>query len=399
MKTGKQENRWVLPDGIEELLPEQSFILETLRRELLDSYSRWGYELITPPFLEFLDSLLTGTGRDLDLSTFRVTDPVTGRQMGLRVDMTPQAARIDAHILKSELPVRLCYLGTVLRSTARGFSGSRAPIQTGCELFGHAGMESVLEVIELMMETIRITGVRDVYLDLGHVMIFRNLVAQAGLDANDELRLFDAMQRKANTEIAELLDDMQISGAIRDMLAALSGLNGSVDMLERARKELSQASDQVQSAITELSQLASLLRRDYPEIPVHIDLAELRGYHYHSGIVFATFTNGYGEEIARGGRYDGIGKVFGRSRPATGFSADLSTLMDLSAALPKSGDMNSIMAPAGDDADLRAAISQLRTEGERVIHELPGQDGLPKDYGCSRELVKQGDNWTVKDII
>ena len=398
MNTGKQENRWVLPDGIEELLPEQSFILETLRRELLDSYGRWGYELITPPFLEFLDSLLTGTGHDLDLSTFRVTDSVTGRQMGLRADMTPQAARIDAHILKSELPVRLCYLGTVLRSTPQGFSGSRAPIQAGCELFGHAGMESVLEVIELMMETIRITGVRDVYLDLGHVMIFRNLVEQAGLDVDDELRLFDAMQRKANPEIAELLDEMQVSGAVRDMLATLSELNGSADMLDRASKVLSQASDPVQSAIAELTQLVALLQRDYPDLPVHIDLAELRGYHYHSGIVFAAFTTGYGEEIARGGRYDGIGKVFGRSRPATGFSADLSTLMDLSASLPEPGDMESIMAPAGDDADLRVAIRNLRSEGERVIHALPGQGGKPQDYGCSRELVKQGDSWTVKSI-
>ncbi|HED16124.1 MAG TPA: ATP phosphoribosyltransferase regulatory subunit [Gammaproteobacteria bacterium] len=398
MNTGKQHNRWVLPDGIEELLPEQSFILETLRRELLDSYSRWGYELITPPFLEFLDSLLTGTGHDLDLSTFRVTDPVTGRQMGLRADMTPQAARIDAHILKSELPVRLCYLGTVLRSTPQGFSGSRAPIQAGCELFGHAGMESVLEVIELMMETIRITGVNDVSLDLGHVKIFRSLVDQAGLDTDDEMRLFDAMQRKANPEIEELLDEMQVSGTVREMLGALSGLNGSAAMLDQAEKVLAQAAEPVQSALAELKQLVALLQRDYPDIPVNIDLAELRGYHYHSGIVFAAFTAGYGEEVARGGRYDGIGKVFGRSRPATGFSADLSTLMGLSVFLPVSDDMDSIMAPAGDDADLRVAIINLRTEGERVIHALPGQNGKPQDYGCSRELVKQGDNWTVKNI-
>lgn len=398
MKTGKQENRWILPDGIEELLPEQSIILETLRRELLDSYSRWGYKKITPPFLEFLDSLLTGTGHDLDLSTFRVTDPVTGKQMGLRADMTPQAARFDAHILKSELPVRLCYLGTVLRTMPQGFSGSRAPLQTGCELFGHAGIESVLEVVELMMETIRITGVRDVYLDLGHVKIFRSLVKQAGLDADDEMQLFDAMQRKANTEIAELLDEMQISGAIRDMLVVLPRLNGNAEMLDQAKIELAQASDQVQSALAELTQLVSLLQRDYPELPVHIDLAELRGYRYHSGIVFAAFTTGYGEEIARGGRYDGIGKVFGRSRPATGFSADLSTLMDLSVSLPELPEMNSIMAPAGDDADLRAVIRGLRSGGERVVHALPGQAGSPQDYGCNRELVKQGDNWTVKNI-
>jgi len=398
MNTGKQQNRWVLPDGIVELLPEQSLILEILRRELLDNYSRWGYELITTPFLEFMDSLLTGTGHDLDLTTFRVTDPVTGRQMGLRADMTPQAARIDAHILESELPVRLCYLGTVLRTTPQGFSGSRAPIQAGCELFGHAGMESVLEVIELMMETIRVTGVKDVYLDLGHVKIFRSLVDQAGLDTDDEMRLFDAMQRKANPEIAELLDELQVSGVARDMLAALSGLNGGADMLDQAGKVLSQASEAVQAAIDELKQLVVLLQRDYPDIPVHIDLAELRGYHYHSGIVFAAFTTGYGEEIARGGRYDGIGKVFGRSRPATGFSADLSTLMDLSASLPGPGDMNSIMAPAGDDADLRDAINKLRSEGTRVVHALPGQGGTPQDYGCSRELVKQGDSWVVKSI-
>ncbi len=399
MNTGTQQNRWVLPDGIEELLPDQSVILETLRRALLDSYSRWGYEQIMPPFLEFLESLLTGTGHDLDLSTFRVTDPVTGRQMGLRSDMTPQAARIDAHIMKSDLPVRLCYLGTVLRTTPQGFSGSRAPIQAGCELFGHAGMESVLEVIELMMETLRITGVRDVYLDLGHVMIFRSLVAQAGLDADAEMGLFDAMQRKANPEIGELLDEQQIGGAVRDMLTILPELNGNADILEKARTALSEAPDPVQAALTELSQLVNLLQRDYPDLPVHIDLAELRGYQYHSGIVFAAFTTGYGEEIARGGRYDGIGEVFGRSRPATGFSADLSTLMDLSASLPDATDMNSIMAPAGDDADLRTAIKNLRAEGERVVHALPGQSGVPKDFGCNRELVKQGSDWTVRDII
>ena len=388
-------DRWLLPDGLEELLPEQAEVLERLHRELLDTYRRWGYQQVVPPLVEFIESLLTGTGHDLDLSTFRLTDPVTGRQMGIRADMTPQAARIDAHALKREHPVRLCYLGTVLRTRPEGFSGSRAPMQVGCELFGHAGPESVLEVIELMLETLRVTGIGDVVLDLGHVLVYRGLARQAALDEDAEARLFDILQRKANPELETLLAELALTAPVANMLRALTGLNGDVGVIARAREVLAGAGEQVSTALDELEQVAALLARDHPEVALHVDLAELRGYHYHSGIVFAAFKPGYGEEIARGGRYDGIGRVFGRDRPATGFSADLRTLIHLSDQLPEPATGLGILAPPGDAAELREAIRELREAGEVVVHALPGAPDDPHLYGCNRRLVRTDGGWQV----
>ena len=219
-------DRWLLPEGIEEVLPEQAKRLEQLRRTLLDTYESWGYDLVMPPLIEYLESLLTGTGNDLDLQTFKLTDQLTGRLMGVRADMTPQVARIDAHQLNRETPTRLCYMGTVLHTRTDGFAGSRSPLQVGAELYGHAGIESDVEVISLMLETLAKSGVAAPFVDLGHVGIYRELVKQAGLDREQEATLFDSLQRKANTEIAEYLKDWKLDSKIASAIAALTDLNG-----------------------------------------------------------------------------------------------------------------------------------------------------------------------------
>ncbi len=319
--------RWLLPDGIDEVLPPQAERLEHLRRRLLDLYSRWGFELVMPPFIEYTESLLTGTGNDLDLQTFKITDQLTGRLMGVRADITPQAARIDAHRLQRETPVRLCYLGTVLRTRADGFAGSRSPLQVGAELFGHAGIESDIEILALMIETLEVTGITDIHLDLGHVGIFRHLARQAQLDGSQETLLFEALQRKARPEIEEFLRLTHLPAPMRRLLSALPELNGGAEVLDLAATQLAAAQPEVHAALNDLRAIVAALDRLAPQVTVHIDLAELRGYRYQTGAVFAAFIATHGREIARGGRYDDIGKIFGRARPATGFSADLKTLI------------------------------------------------------------------------
>ncbi len=390
-------DRWLLPEGIEELLPEQTALLERLRRHVLDCYRSWGYELVMPPFIEYLESLLTGTGEDLDLQTFKITDAMTGRTMGVRADMTPQAARIDAHQLRRDEPVRLCYLGTVLRARPEAMGGSRAPLQVGAELYGHAGVESDLEILELMLETLALTGVRDAHVDLGHVGIFRGLMAQADLGADFEAELFDALQRKAVPEVRQLLSGRPMDDALRAMLLALADLNGGAEVVAQAREALKAAAAPVQAALDELERMAALLARRQPEVPLHFDLAELRGYNYQTGIVFAAFVPGHGQEVARGGRYDDIGRIFGRARPATGFSADLKTLVALSSALPRSDESRPIFAPADDEGGLQAKVRELRAAGERVICGLPGQHGGAEEMGCDRILARRDGTWMVID--
>jgi ATP phosphoribosyltransferase regulatory subunit len=387
----------LLPDGIEELLPEQAARLEQLRRELLDLYRGWGYQLIIPPFVEYLESLLTGTGHDLDLSTFKLIDQMSGRLMGLRADMTPQAARIDAHRLQGDAPRRLCYLGTVLHTLPTGFSGSRSHMQVGAELFGHSGADSDVEVLALMLETLRLTGVQDMHVDLGHVGIFRGLARDANLETEQESELFDAVQRKAVPEIESLLAGLDVSTAKRERMAALAGLAGGEEVLDEARARLSGAGDAVDDALDNLAEIAGGAKRRLDGVPIYFDLAELRGYRFHTGVVFAAFVADHGEEIARGGRYDSIGKYFGRARPATGFSTDLRTLMALSARRWPASP-GSILAPGGDDAALVEKIAALRAAGEVVVHELGAQKGTPGDMGCDRRLVRNGAEWALENI-
>lgn len=387
-------DRWLLPEGIEEVLPEQAKRLEQLRRTLLDTYDSWGYDLVIPPFIEYLESLLTGTGNDLDLQTFKLTDQLTGRLMGIRADMTPQVARIDAHQLKQDTPTRLCYIGTVLHTRNDGFAGSRSPLQVGAELYGHAGIESDVEVMTLMLETLAISGVDNPFVDLGHVGIYRELVKQAGLDKEQEATLFDSLQRKANTEIAAYLNEWKLDSTIATAIASLTSLNGDESILSEAKSTLKNAGAGVLNALDELTNVAGLLKSRLPGVKVHFDLAELRGYHYHTGTVFAAYVAGRGQAVAQGGRYDDIGEVFGRARPATGFSTDLKTLLSLSTY--KNNQVAAIYAPADNDTDLQSIIAELRQQGEKVICALPGQTGDAKEMGCSRELVKDGSKWKVK---
>ncbi|MEJ1353949.1 MAG: ATP phosphoribosyltransferase regulatory subunit [Candidatus Sedimenticola sp. (ex Thyasira tokunagai)] len=384
---------WLLPEGIAEVLPPQAQTLEKMRRELLDLFYCWGYELVMPPLIEYLESLLTGTGGDLDLRTFKVTDQISGRTMGIRADITPQAARIDAHQLRRTTPTRLCYLGSVLNTRSSGFSGSRSPLQVGGELYGHAGVESDHEIISLMIQTLQQAGLKDLYMDLGHVGIFRGLSRQAGLDKQQEHALFDTLQRKAVPEIESLLSEFDIAENTRRMLAELPHLSGD-DALIRAREVLADANEDVISALEQLERLSSLLAERRPELPVHYDLAELRGYHYHTGVVFAAFVPGVGEEVARGGRYDDIGRVFGRARPACGFSADLKQLFQL-CTVEDDKQVTGILAPLSEDPALRNKIDELRSLGHRVINVLPGQSGGPREMGCGEILEKQGDDWVV----
>jgi ATP phosphoribosyltransferase regulatory subunit len=392
-----EPDRWLLPEGIDEALPAEAERLEAYRRRLIDLYHAWGYELVMPPFIDYLDSLLTGTGHDLDLKTFKLTDQLSGRLLGLRADMTPQVARIDAHRLRPQGANRLCYLGTVLHTRPDGFASTRAPLQVGAELYGHAGPDSDLEIIRLTLETLRVCGIESVYMDLGHVGIYRALIDQAGLSAEQQSELFDMLQRKALPEIEAYVDSLGLGADLESMLRALAELNGGDEALDRARHVLEPAGEPVREALEYLAALAGEVRRHYPEVSLHFDLAELRGYHYHTGLLFAAYVPGEGQEIARGGRYDEIGAVFGHARPATGFSTDLKTLVRLSAE-PWQTSSRGIWAPAGGDAALEAEVARLRAAGERVIQALAGEQGDPRERGCDRRLVKQEGAWRVEGV-
>lgn len=387
-----QNDRWLLPEGIEEVLPPQADQLEVLRRRLLDLFYVWGYELVIPPFIEYLESLLTGTGNDLDLQTFKLTDQITGRLMGVRADMTPQVARIDAHQLKRDVPSRLCYLGTVLHTRPQGHGATRSPLQVGAELYGHSGIESDIEVLRLMVETLRCVGLGKVHLDLGHVGIYRGLMRQLKVDKADEALLFDALQRKARPEIAEWLERVDLPVTSRRMIASLADLHGDATVLVEARQLLAGASGEVLAALDNLEAIAKVAAA-LPDVELHFDLAELRGYHYHTGVVFAVFVPGQGQAIAQGGRYDDIGRVFGRARPATGFSTDLKRLLSLVPA--QTGALRGIFAPGDSDPALDQMIAALRGQGERVIRALPGQLGDAFAMGCDRELCRRDGGWQV----
>jgi len=390
------KDRWLLPDGIEEVLPEEALRIDTMRARVLDLFSSWGYERVMPPMIEFLDSLLTGVGHDMDIQTFKLTDQLSGRQMGIRPDMTPQAARIDAHYLKREGAVRLCYLGAVLRTRPDEFGGSREPLQMGAELFGDSSRASEAEIVCLMIAALELFGIENIHLDLGHVGIFRGLASAAGLNREREAVLFDAMQRKAGTEIESLLGEWNVDNKLAGMLGALVKLNGGKEVLAEATSVLKNAPGEVKAALASLSELANAVGVELPERELYFDLAELSGYGYYTGAVFSTFIPGHGQAIAKGGRYDGIGRSFGRDRPATGFSADLKQLLALSAI--EVSAMPGIIAPLELDAAGRQRVSELRAQGERVVRELPGQKESASELQCNRMLVKENNEWTVKPV-
>lgn len=389
------KDRWLLPEGIEEMLPAEARRFEALRRRLLDLFETWGYELVMPPTIEYLDALLTGVGTDLDLHTFKLTDQLTGRLMGVRADMTPQAARIDAHYLKRSVPVRLCYLGAVLRARPGDFAGSREPLQLGAELFGHGGPEADVEVLRLMLTTLARAGVENCYVDIGHVGVFRGLAAEAKLDVEQESDLFDALQRKARPEIDALLASWDLGARIKTMLGALIDLSGEEEVLRQARTVLQPAGKAVQAALDNLEAIVRQMRAAMPSQVLHFDLAELHGYRYYTGAVFSALVPGQGQAIAQGGRYDDIGKAFGRARPAVGFSTDLRLLLKLLPAEP--GRPVGICAPDRDDAALQEKIAALRAQGERVIVALKGNAAKPAELGCDRELTHKNGAWVVSN--
>ena len=389
-------DRWLLPDGIEEVLPPEAARIEAARRQVLDLFQCWGYELVVTPHIEYLESLLTGAGQDLDLRTFKVTDPLSGRLMGFRADITPQVARIDAHTLRREGPSRLCYAGSVLHAQPRALSTSRSPIQLGAELYGDASPASDVEIISLMLDMLELARVPDVHMDLGHVGIYRGLARAAGLSGEVEQQLFDALQRKAVDEVVALTADLPVS--LAGMLRALVRLCGGRDVLVQAGALLAEAPADVRAALADLVAVADELALRYPALPLYFDLGELRGYHYHTGVVFAAFVPGEGQSIAQGGRYDDIGADFGRARPATGFSTDLKALVSL-------GDMQlaelapGVWAPNVQDVALWQAVQRLRREGVRVVQALPGQDdAAAREAACGSRLELRNGQWHVAPL-
>ncbi len=380
--------RWLLPESIEDVLPTEARRVERLRRALLDEFALHGYEQVMPPLLEYLESLLTGSGRDMDLRTFKLVDQLSGRSMGIRADITPQVARIDAHLLDRKGVARLCYCGSVLHTLPSGLTATREPLQLGAELYGHAGIEADAEVIRLLALALEIAGVQASRIDLGHVGAFRALSARGGLEAELEQELFAVLQTKDLPDLRELVRD--VPEPVRSALLALPECYGGAEALERVLALLPGEAE-IELAVSDLRKLASAL----PDLPVSFDLADLRGYHYHSGVVFAAYCAGHPGAIALGGRYDKVGKAFGRGRPATGFSLDLRQLCQLA---PLSDPPRAILAPAIVDGRLRQAVSALRERGEIVIEALPGHEGSWGEAGCDRQLVLRAGEWTVEKI-
>ena len=377
--------RWVLPEYFQDVLPPEAEQLESLRGQLLDVFRAHGYQLVVPPLLEYLDALLTGAGQDLRLRTFKSVDQISGRTLGVRADMTPQVARIDAHLLNRQGVSRLCYCGPVAHTLPASLTASREPIQLGVELYGHAGIEADIEVIRLLADVLRIAQVPTSRIDLGHVGLFRALIRLTDFDIEAERELFALLQAKDVPGLSARL--AEVAEPARGALLALPQLYGGAEVLERARVALP-ASPEVTSALDALAQVVAAL----DGLPVSLDLADLRGYHYHSGIVFAAYGGNSPSALALGGRYDSVGAAFGRGRPATGFSLDL---RELAQRLPPKGLPGAILSPAGEAPGLAEAVAQLRARREIVVDRLPGHDGLWGEAGCDRRLVLRDDTWVV----
>jgi ATP phosphoribosyltransferase regulatory subunit len=383
------ENSWLLPEGIDELLPEQAGLLESLRRNLLDQCATWGYRYVIPPLVEFTDSLLVGLGADLDLVTCKFTDQMSGRMLGVRADITPQAARIDAHSLGDEGTTRLCYAGSTLQAVPQAIGVGRSPIQLGAELFGSASIDADAEVITLLLSLLESAGVEAaITLDIGHIGIYDALFSETTLAPDVERQVFDALQRKSAPDIARLVEGLAPEVATK--LQQLAALHGSPEVLDRARTIFADEAV-VQSALDDLEKVMNTVRSRFPGVSLYVDLTELRGFRYHTGLVFAVYLEGRGSAVAKGGRYDNIGAVFGRDRPATGFAIDLKALVeDSTQAQP---DEVPIVAPRGDDPGLLAAISALRASGRTVAVDL----GEGIEMVASQRLVLQEGEWVVEE--
>lgn len=379
---------WVLPDHIADVLPSEARHIEELRRELLDTARGYGYELVMPPLLEHLESLLTGTGEALDLQTFKLVDQLSGRMMGLRADTTPQVARIDAHLLNRQGVARLCYCGPVLHTRPDRPHATREPLQFGAEIYGHAGLEADLEALLLALDCLKATQVGPLTVDMADARIVRSLMAGVAVDAQVLGQVHAALAAKDASALASLTKGFP--AASREGLAVLVSLYGDAKVLDEAQKCL-QPAPAVREALSNLKWLAGHLE----SATVTFDLADLRGYAYYSGARFGIYTPGASDALVRGGRYDEVGAVFGRNRPAVGFSLDVRELVGVVAKRPLKA---AIRAPWGEQPELRAAIARLRSEGETVVCVLPGHESEVDEFHCDRELAQQAGRWVVRAL-
>lgn len=375
-------DRWLLPDGVEEILPAEAKAIDGLRRRLLDLYSTWGYDLVIPPLLEYTDSLLIGLGRDVDLLTFKVTDQLSGRTLGIRADITPQTARMDAHSFSRTGANRLCYAGHVVHTRPKNPLATRTPIQAGLEFYGEPGVVADIEVVSLLLESLLVAGLPRLHIDLGHVGIYRAIAADAGLSKVQEDTFFELLQRKATTEIRVWVAANITEAAKAELFLALPSLAGDKTVLHKAR-ELFKGVKAAQVAVDQLDEVARIIEQRYPSAELYFDLGELRGYHYLTGLVFAAFAPGYGNPIASGGRYDHIGEVFGRARPATGFAVDITAISKL--GLLARSDVSAIAVIETGDVQQWQMIQTLRQQGQRVIAVSNGANFT--ELGCDRQLL------------
>ncbi|MGK5014255.1 ATP phosphoribosyltransferase regulatory subunit [Janthinobacterium sp. 75] len=382
---------WLLPENIADVLPSEARKIEELRRLMLDNFRLYGYELVMPPLLEYLESLMTGAGKDTDLRTFKLVDQLSGRMLGLRADMTTQVARIDAHLLNRATVTRLCYAGSVLHTRPSGLHATREPLQIGAEIYGHAGLEADAEIQELALASLALAGFDSVRLDLSHVGLLRAIIAQDAAAVRDEAALYTLLRAKDAPGLRALT--ATYDPVTRDALLALPNLYGDIDVLARARQVL----PPLPGVLKALAELAALAGSALGRAEVAIDLADLRGYQYESGAMFALYVPGLPNAVARGGRYDHVGEAFGRARPATGFSLDLRELARL---LPTAERKHSIRAPWGSAPELKEKIAELRKAGEVVIQSMPGHSNEQDEFECDRVLVlaDNGSSWILKNL-
>jgi len=377
---------WLLPENIADVLPSEARKIEELRRLILDNFRLYGYELVMPPMLEYLESLMAGAGEDTDLRTFKLIDQISGRTMGLRADMTIQVARIDAHLLNRQSVTRLCYAGSVLHTRPQGLHATREPLQIGAEIYGHAGLEADAEIQELALASLAVAGFTSVRIDLCHVAVVRAILERDPKAKAQEASVYALLRAKDVPGLRKAAE--AYAPETRAALLALPNLYGDVSVIARARAALP-GYPEIRTALDELATLADLANG----AEVTIDLADLRGYQYESGAMFALYVPGLPNAVARGGRYDHVGEAFGRARPATGFSMDL---RELSRLLPIAERKRSIRAPWSRDPALRAAIAELRRNGEVVIQHMPGHENDQEEFDCDRCIVQESGAWVVR---
>ncbi len=382
---------WLLPDGVADVLPEQAQVVETLRRAALDFLAVRGYQLVYTPFIEYIESLssLSESNQDLDLVTFKVIDQLSGRLLGVRADMTPQVARIDAHVRPIEGVARYCYAGTVLHTKPQNFNATRAPLQLGAELYGHDSIEADVEMIDVMLALIEHTHTLDgAHLDLGHVGLFRSLVKRAGLNKNTENQLSDLYQRKALPELEEFTKDLAMGADFY----ALGRYASDLDALQTHLSQDILNDIDFKNAFDALKSTFTQIQSRWSNLNIGIDVIELRSYHYHTGLMYAIYAPNRAAPLAQGGRYDGIGEHFGRARPATGFSCDLYAL-----GATQFVEIETIVAPKGSEQDLLKAIADARLNGLRVV-QLLGNDDLSSVPYATHQMVSQNGQWVIEKI-